>query len=332
MAAVSSAGTPLPLAVVQPAPAATPEQVAAAQGIASAPPTAGAAPDASGEPAVAKLDVPAEFLARLNKAVVEGAADAVTFAKEHTPAERWMVPDWALLKMAWPPKTDAEDLAYLHKVAATRTPEGIAAAQYWSKHGMVDEWEKLLEEYTSRVGPVQARAARKLLHDALMMVHNVTQTAKAAAGRERPFAVDPTLKLAVDKPGNSPSYPSGHTSAAYAAGLVLSHLMPDRRAEFLGIAQEASWARVYSGVHFPTDVIAGAKIATTVTSYLVKQSMAQPRRGTKDVNTGVAGGRHALPGAVVLAGTPIGPPPAPVGVPRAGHDAGAVMGQGQPGT
>lgn len=295
MAAAVTAGSTLPSAVVQPAPAATP--------------SLGIAPAASGgpQPAPARLEVPAEFIAKLDAAVAEGIADARTFASEHTPSERWMVPDWAMLKMKWPPKDDAKDLAYLHQVARTRTPEGIAAARYWSSHGLVDEWEQLLEQYTKQVGPAQARSARKLLHDALAMMNTITQTAKAGAARKRPFVVDPSLPLAVERPGNNPSYPSGHTTAAYAACMVLSHLMPDRTAEFMGMAREASWARVYSGVHFPTDVIAGAKLAATVTSYLIRNSMAQPQRGTAgSTNPGVAGGRRALPGAVQLAGQPIG--------------------------
>jgi hypothetical protein len=236
-----------------------------------------------------------------------------------------MITDWVQLKLPFPPKTDTEDLAYLHKIAASRTPEGIQIAQDWAKRGLDDEWEHLLEDYTKHVGPAQARAARKLLHDALMMTNSATQVTKASSNRTRPFVVDPTLELAVEKPGNNPSYPSGHSSAAFAACLVLAHLMPDRKAVFMAIASEAAFSRVYAGVHFPTDVLAGARLAATVTTHLIRTSMATPVRGTKP-NPGVAGGRHLLPGAVHLAGTPIG---APEPMPSA---AAAVMGQGQPGT
>ena len=278
-----------------------------------------AAPTAAAAP---PLQVPADFLQKLDAAVQEGVGDADRFSREHTPAERWMIPDWALLRMAFAPKSDKEDLAYLHKVQETRTPEGVAAAQYWAKHGLTDEWEAMLEEYTSRVGPAQARSARKLLHDALMMVNNVTQTAKSANLRQRPFVVDPTIKLAVDRPGNNPSYPSGHASASYAACMVLAHLMPDRADHFMGMASEAAWARVYSGVHFPTDVVAGAKLAATVVSYLTRTSMAAPLPGGGSTNSGVAGGRRALPGAAFLAGAPLGP----------AADAGVLMPAGQPGS
>jgi len=227
------------------------------------------------------LVVPDAFGATFQGAIASGAKDAVAFAAEHTPDEKWLVDGWALLRMIWPPKAaeEAKELAYLHEVAKSRTQEQTVTARFYSEHGLTDAWEVILKEYQKSVGPAQGKAGAKLLHDTLNMVNEITQTAKAAALRERPFVKDPTLPLAVNKPGNSPSYPSGHTSAAVAAALVLSHLMPKRAKEFMDIALQASWARVYAGVHFPSDVVAGTKLASTVASYMV---------GISDVHTSAA--------------------------------------------
>lgn len=300
MNAVTLSGTPIASSgVVQPAPAARPSasQLQAGPLVARPPMAALAGTDAgatAGEGA--RLVVPEAFRTQLQAAVQEGRADARTFAREHpSRGERSLVTDWALLRMKWPPKTDAEDLAFLHDVARGRTSEGIARAQYLAKHGLTDEWERMLEDYTRAASPRDAKRAKKLLHDALMLVNTITQTAKAGAARQRPFVVDPTLELAVDRPGNNPSYPSGHTTAAFAASMVLAHLMPDRRDEFMGNAFEASWSRLYGGVHFPTDVLAGAKLATTVTAHLIRTADTTPRIGTRpnggDRNPGVAGSR-----------------------------------------
>lgn len=295
-AAVPLPGTPLPhRATVIAAPAASPPEIESARHVATliapapiapllAAPTAAIAPApaaAASPPTAATttpLDVPADFRAQLATAVREGVADATAYARGRPRSERDGVVDWALLRMKFPPRSDEAELQQLHRIASARTDAGVARARFWSEHGLTEEWERLLEDYARRAGPVQAQRARKLLGDALMMVNTITQTAKASNLRQRPFAVDPSLPLAVDKPGNNPSYPSGHTSAAFAACTVLAHLMPDRAQEFMAMASEASWARVYSGVHFPSDVMAGAKLATTVATHLARTSGAAPIR------------------------------------------------------
>jgi membrane-associated phospholipid phosphatase len=262
----------------------------AGMSVAAAHPQIDAAPSLRTLPA--RLTVPTEFAAKLDAAIRAGAADARAFASEHASSERSLITEWALLRMKFPPKDDSEDLAYLHAIARSRTPAGIEAARYWAKHGLLEEWERMLEAYTSRVGPREARAARKLLHDALMMTNMATQVGKAASNRKRPFIVDESIPLVLPRPGGNPSYPSGHASAAFAACMVLAKLMPHRSAEFMQLAREASFARVYGGVHFPTDVIAGAQLASTVVTYLNRVS------GTKPL--GRDGARMALGGAALL--------------------------------
>lgn len=247
-----------------------------------------------------QLPVPQDISAGIKRMIGEAATDVAQFRREHGAKSSWQISNWALLNMGWPPDAEGTkvELARLHKIADQRTPEGIAAARWYAKHGLTDGWEQLLKQYTRLVGPRQARAAERLLHDTLGMVNSVTQTAKSAALRDRPFVVDPNFPLAVDKPGNSPSYPSGHASSAWAAAIVLAYLMPDRKAEFFNIATQASYARLYGGVHFPSDVMAGVKLSATVAMYNVQTTDAVQRRGTK--NSGVAGRR--LPNAAKLHG------------------------------
>lgn len=227
-----------------------------------------------------RLPVPRDFVHGVQGAMRSGIADARTFAREHVgdPAAVRLVPQWALLQMDWPPSGDEErgELRELYAIAARRNPQGIAIARWYAEHGLTDGWEAYLDEYRRRVGPRQAMAAARLLHDTLMEVNQVTQVAKAAAARRRPFVVDPKLPLAIERPGNNPSYPSGHTTAAFAAAIVLGRLMPDRRGEFLDVAMQASYARLYGGVHFPSDVLAGVRMATTIASDAVRRAQHVP--------------------------------------------------------
>src|SRR5699024_10411264 len=55
------------------------------------------------------------------------------------------------------------------------------------------------------------------------------------------------------------SFPSGHTTAAFAAGVVWFRTLPARWARVLALASAflMGFSRLYVGVHYPTDVLAG---------------------------------------------------------------------------
>jgi hypothetical protein len=205
----------------------------------------------------------------LQAAVTSGEDDAKKFASYHDSSERWLVGSYVINHLGWPPGGDKQkaELETMHRIAATRTPDGIQAAVWLGAHGMSDPWEAYLAEYQKGVGPAQAAHAAKLLHDTMDMVNQATQIQKAAAGRKRPYDEDPTLTVAIEKPGGSPSFPSGHTSAAYAAAIVLSYLMPEKKTELLGLAQQVAFSRVYGGVHYPSDVAAGARLGAAIALY-----------------------------------------------------------------
>lgn len=84
---------------------------------------------------------------------------------------------------------------------------------------------------------------------------------KYAVDRQRPFEAYPLLFQKKDV-GGGPSFPSGHTSSAFSTATSLSLCYP----KWYVIAPSALWAvgvgysRMELGVHYPTDVIAGAII------------------------------------------------------------------------
>lgn len=105
---------------------------------------------------------------------------------------------------------------------------------------------------------------KKLQKDAAWMTGGyilnavVTQGMKRVIQRGRPFITYPFI-IKRDA-GGGYSFPSGHTSAAFCTATSLSLLFPKWYviAPSYLYASAVGYARMYQGVHYPTDVLAGA--------------------------------------------------------------------------
>ena len=89
-----------------------------------------------------------------------------------------------------------------------------------------------------------------------LLVTNLTL--KPWAARPRPWlSVEGLIPLL--HPADPYSFPSGHTTAAFAAGGVWCRALPRRWMRIAAILQAAvmAFSRLYVGVHFPTDVLTG---------------------------------------------------------------------------
>ncbi|SEG24849.1 phosphatase PAP2 family protein [Flavobacterium urumqiense] len=90
----------------------------------------------------------------------------------------------------------------------------------------------------------------------------VTTALKHSIKRERPFDTYSDIDKATSAPGYS--FPSGHTSTAFATATSLSMAYP----KWYVIAPSFVWAsavgysRMHLGVHYPTDVFAGALVGS----------------------------------------------------------------------
>ena len=103
---------------------------------------------------------------------------------------------------------------------------------------------------------------------------------KYLVNRDRPFVTYPYIEKESD--GGSPSFPSGHTSVAFATATSLSLAFP----KWYVIVPSYLWAgtvgysRMDLGVHYPSDVLAGAVLGTA-SAYLtfkVNQKMKKSKK------------------------------------------------------
>ena len=92
----------------------------------------------------------------------------------------------------------------------------------------------------------------------------LANAAKAIADRPRPYQVVAGAVLR-QEPAHGTSFPSSHTAVTVAVVIALLPFLPRALAgAAIAYAVMVGWSRVYLGVHYPLDVLAGAGIGMAV--------------------------------------------------------------------
>ncbi len=110
------------------------------------------------------------------------------------------------------------------------------------------------------------RARRVAARDITLMLRAAIASLLAVAGnflfslayfRERPFIALEGVNRLIGAPLTPKSLPSDHTSMAFAIAVTVVLLHPRLGAALLLAALAVAFGRVYVGVHYPSDVLAG---------------------------------------------------------------------------
>ena len=81
--------------------------------------------------------------------------------------------------------------------------------------------------------------------------------------RPRPSQLDESLDLVIFNPAHA-AYPSGHASQTYMVALVLSDFDPENAEVYKQFAIDVAHRREIAGVHYPSDSVAGRKLAVDI--------------------------------------------------------------------
>jgi len=82
---------------------------------------------------------------------------------------------------------------------------------------------------------------------------------KMKYGRERPYEITDKID-SVTTTDDTPSFPSGHATEAYALAKILADKYPDKKEELEKYADKVSLSRVQMGNHYPSDIEVGKKV------------------------------------------------------------------------
>jgi undecaprenyl-diphosphatase len=91
----------------------------------------------------------------------------------------------------------------------------------------------------------------------ILIAESVSGALKTQIERDRPPIPDPDPEPLVRLP-ETHSFPSGHATVSFACATVLALAVPRLSLPLYLLAALISFSRVYVGVHYPFDVLAGA--------------------------------------------------------------------------
>jgi undecaprenyl-diphosphatase len=100
----------------------------------------------------------------------------------------------------------------------------------------------------------------------------LAELGKGVVQRHRPFETQ------IGPKSSAHSFPSGHTATAFASATVLSAYAPRWRVPFFVLAVLIAFSRIYDGMHYPTDVLAGAVLGVLVGLLVLRARRIRLRR------------------------------------------------------
>lgn len=169
------------------------------------------------------------------------------------------------VRLLVPRRIRTADLALFRILARTRIP---VIGPLLPRLSHAANHSRLWMAIAGVLGVVDRRVGRRAGARGLLAI-GVTSTvtnlpAKLLTGRVRPdLSVVPEIRRLARVP-TSTSFPSGHSAAAFAFATGVALEEPRLRVPLFALASAVATSRVYTGVHYPGDVLVGSAIGVAV--------------------------------------------------------------------
>ncbi|RUZ77583.1 phosphatase PAP2 family protein [Mesorhizobium sp. M7A.F.Ca.US.006.01.1.1] len=169
-----------------------------------------------------------------------------------------------------PPANDSAqtkaELGEVLTLQVTRTPEMVASA--------VADAEENVWRFANVMGPKfnkETLPRFSAFFDRVVATEGaVVDPAKDIWKRPRPHQLSDLVKPAV-KLSSSGSWPSGHATVGTMMGIILSDMVPEKRAEIMARAAEYAHNREVGGIHYASDVEMGRISGSVIAAVLLNR-------------------------------------------------------------
>lgn len=212
--------------------------------------------------------------AQVQAATKTADAEARPWLAQHPAATTQAFTQFALQAMGPPPAKSVQDreIAQLHQLEKTRTPQGLAASAWLELHGKKDVWTLFRKQYGDFAGQPQEDQLKSAMSTAYDLAKSLSDSAKTHFARLSPYEVDPTLNGQNQQRFSGVTkycYPSKHSVIGAAEAALLAKFDPQRTGEFQWMESEIDYSRLYAAGHYPSDVVRGAFLGRLIADFVL---------------------------------------------------------------
>jgi acid phosphatase (class A) len=159
---------------------------------------------------------------------------------------------------------DIADMKAVMDAQKARTAADVEAAEKDFKKSIFRFRSVIGPDFSAEKMPFTDAFFRRVLEDDAVIV----QDAKQYFMRPRPFITNAAVDPVMLRPGGG-GYPSGHSTFAYVAAVLVGKMVPEKREAIFARADQFAMMRVVSGEHYPSDVEAGRISASIIANALL---------------------------------------------------------------